>query len=154
VSILVQPPTGAYEADKVINAGTNRWSVKPAIGVIWPIRPSWLLEFEFGAWFFSDNDEFVGTTREQDPILSSEFHLVKTTRRNLWVSLDLNYYTGGRTTVDQTERADLQRNSRLGMTMVIPFKRRHAIRLAYSTGILTESGGDFEKFSLNYIRTW
>jgi len=40
------------------------------------------------------------------------------------------------------------------MTMVIPFKRRHAIRLAYSTGILTESGGDFEKFSLNYIRTW
>ena len=32
-SFLVQAPTGEYEADKVINLGTNRWSVKPAIGV-------------------------------------------------------------------------------------------------------------------------
>jgi len=154
VSVLVQAPTGAYEADKVINAGTNRWSVKPAIGVIWPVRPTWLLEFELGAWFFGDNDNFLGTTRQQDPVLSGEFHLIKTTRRDFWVSLDMNYYTGGRTTIDQTQRADLQRNSRIGATVVFPFKRGHAIRLAYSTGIVTESGGDFENFSLNYIRLW
>ena len=154
VSVLVQAPTGTYEADKLINAGTNRWSVKPAVGVIWPIRPTWLLEFELGAWFFGDNDNFVGTTRQQDPILSSEIHLVKTKRRDFWVSLDVNYYTGGRTTVDQTQRADLQRNSRIGGTVVIPFKRWHAIRFAYSTGIVTESGGDFENFSVNYIRLW
>jgi hypothetical protein len=153
-SVLVQVPTGAYEADKVINAGTNRWSVKPAIGVIWPARPTWLLEFELGAWFFGDNDEFLGATRQQDPILSSEFHLVKTMPRDFWVSLDMNYYTGGRTTVGQTQRADLQRNSRIGGTVVIPFKRRHAIRLAYSTGIVAESGGDFDNFSLNYARVW
>ena len=154
VSVLVQAPTGAYEADKAINAGTNRWSVKPAVGVIWPIRPTWLLEFELGAWFFGDNDDFLGTTREQDPILSAELHLVKTMRRDFWVSLDLNYYTGGRTTVDQTQRADLQRNSRIGATVVIPFKRQHAIRIAYSTGLVTESGGDFENFSLSYMRLW
>ena len=32
-SLLVQAPTGEYESDKVINLGTNRWSVKPAIGL-------------------------------------------------------------------------------------------------------------------------
>lgn len=154
VSVLVQAPTGAYEADKAINAGTNRWSVKPAIGVIWPLHPTWLLEFELGAWFFGDNDDFLGTTRQQDPILSTEFHLVKTMRRDFWVSLDLNYYTGGRSTVDQTQRADLQRNSRIGGTVVIPFKRLHAIRFAYSTGLVTESGGDFENLSLSYVRLW
>ena len=51
-SILVQAPTGGYESDKVINVGTNRWAVKPAVGVIWPMRPTWLLEFELGYLVF------------------------------------------------------------------------------------------------------
>lgn len=153
-SVLVQAPTGGYQPDKLINAGTNRWAVKPALGVIWPVRPTWLVEFELGAWFFGDNDNFLGTTRQQDPILSSEFHLVKRIRPGFWASLDVNYYVGGRTTVDQIERGDLQRNSRIGGTMVFPFKGRQAIRVGYSTGIVTESGGDFESFSLNYLYVW
>ena len=96
-SVLIQPPTGGYEPDKLINAGTNRWSVKPALGLIWPVRANWLLEFELGAWFYSDNDNFQQRTRQQDPILSSELHLVKRIRPGFWASLDLNYYVGGRT---------------------------------------------------------
>jgi hypothetical protein len=153
-SVMVQAPTGAYEADKLINAGTNRWAVKPALGVIWPLRPTWLIEFEFGAWFFGDNDNFLGTTRQQDPILSSDFHLVKRFRPGFWAALDVNYYVGGRTTVDHVERADLQRNSRIGATAVFPVKGRHAIRFGYSTGLVTESGGDFKSFSLNYLYAW
>jgi hypothetical protein len=153
-SLLVQAPTGGYESDKLINAGTNRWAVKPAIGVIYPLRPTWLLEFELGAWFFGDNDNFQQQTRQQDPILSGEFHLVKRIQPGFWASLDLNYYAGGRTTVDGVKRDDRQQNSRIGGTMVFPFKKRHAIRVAYSTGMSTESGGDFENFSLNYLFVW
>ena len=154
VSILVQPPTGGYDSDSVINAGTNRWAVKPAVGVIWPIRPTWLFEFELGSWLFGDNDDFLGATRAQDPILSGEFHLIKRIRPGLWVSLDANIYGGGRTTVGAEERADLQRNSRLGATLVVPFKRRHAFRFAYSTGVVTESGGDFENIIVSYVFAW
>ena len=153
-SLMIQAPTGGYEPDKLINAGTNRWAVKPALGVIWPVRPNWLLEFELGAWFYSDNDNFQQRTRQQDPILSTEFHLVKRIRPGFWASLDLNYYVGGRTTVDNVEQFDLQRNSRIGATVVFPFKKRHAIRASLSTGIITESGGDFENFSLNYAYAW
>ncbi len=153
-SLLVQAPTGAYESDKLINAGTNRWGVKPALGIIYPLRPTWLLEFELGAWFFGDNDNFQQQTREQEPILSSEFHLVKRIRPGFWASLDLNYYAGGRTTVDGVVRDDRQQNSRMGVTMVFPFKNRHAMRFAYSTGMATESGGDFDNFSLNYLYVW
>jgi hypothetical protein len=153
-SLLVQPPTGGYESDKLINAGTNRWAVKPALGVIWPMRPDWLLEFELGVWFYGDNNNFQQQTRQQDPILSSEYHVIKRIRPGFWASLDLNYYVGGRTTVDQVERSDLQRNSRIGATVVFPFHKRHAIRVAISTGIATESGGDFESFSLNYAYIW
>ena len=112
--MLVQIPIGEYEEDKLINAGTNRWAVKPAIGLIWPLYPTWLLEFELGTWFFGDNDEFLGTTRQQDPIVTSQFHLIKRIRPGFWASLDATYYAGGRTTVGGTERADLQRNSRIG----------------------------------------
>jgi len=153
-SLLVQLPTGGYEPDKLINLGANRWAVKPALGVIWPFRPTWMLEFELGAWFFTDNDEFLGVTREQDPILSSQFHLVKLLRPGFWASLDVNYYHGGRSTVAQVLKADLQRNSRFGGTLLFPFKRQHAIRGSYSTGMVTESGNDYEKFTLSYQYVW
>ncbi len=153
-SLLVQAPIGEYEVDKVINLGTNRWSVKPAIGAIWPIGPRLLLEFELGVWFFSDNDEFVGQTRKQDPVLSSEIHLVKRIRPGFWASLDANFYTGGRTNIGNIRQADLQRNSRVGATVVFPMKQGHAIRGSFSTGVATASGGDFDMYTLSYLYAW
>ena len=153
-SLLVQAPTGEYEPDKLINLGTNRWSVKPALGVIWPMHPTWLLEFEVGVWFFGDNDEFLGQTREQEPVVSAEVHLIKRIRPGFWASLDANYYVGGQTTIGGEQRSDLQRNSRLGVSIAVPFKGRHAIRGSFSGGIATESGGDFNNASLSYIFAW
>lgn len=154
VSVTIQAPTGGYESDKLINLGTNRWSVKPALGLIWPVRPTWLVEFEIGAWFYGDNDDFLGTTRQQDPILSSELHVVKRVRPGFWASIDVNYYVGGKTQIGQDLREDLQRNSRIGGTVVFPFKGQSAIRLSYSTGIVTRSGGDFNSYSLSYLYAW
>ncbi len=153
-SLLVQAPTGEYEPDKLINIGTNRWSVKPAIGAIWPLRPTWLLEAEVGVWLFGNNDEFLGQTREQDPILSTEFHLIKRIRPGLWASLDANFYLGGRTTVGGVEGSDFQRNSRVGATAVLPIKGKHALRGSFSTGVVTESGGDYTIINLSYIYAW
>jgi hypothetical protein len=153
-SLLIQAPTGRYNPDKLLNVGANRWAMKPAVGAIWPLHPTWLLEAEFGVWFFGDNDEFLGVTREQEPIYSSEFHLVKRLREGLWLSLDVNYYIGGRTIVDSDQRADLQRNSRLGFTLFKPLKNRHALRASYSTGIVTASGGDYSTYSLVYVYAW
>ena len=153
-SLQIQVPIGAYEADKLINVGANRWGIKPALGLVWPIARTWLLEFELGAWFYSDNGDFLGKTRTQDPIVATQFHLIKRIRPGFWASLDANFYTGGRTTVNQALKADLQRNSRLGVTLLLPFKGAHAMRGSYSTGVVTESGGDFEMFTLSYLFAW
>lgn len=153
-SLLVQAPTGGYEPDKLINLGTNRWSIKPAVGVIWPLYPTWLLEFELGVWFFGHNDEFLGETRKQDPILSTEFHLIKRVQAGFWVSLDANFYVGGRTSVGESQQANLQRNSRFGATLVFPLRAKHALRASVSTGAVTESGGDYELLSVGYIYVW
>jgi hypothetical protein len=153
-SLLVQAPTGEYDSDRLLNLGTNRWAVKPAIGMIVPLAETWLFELEIGAWLFGDNDDFLGETREQDPIVSTEMHLVKRIRPGFWASLDANYYHGGETRVGDDFNDDLQRNARVGFTLVFPIKGRHAIRTSYSTGVSTRSGGDFEMLSLSYAYAW
>ena len=153
-SILVSAPTGDWDADTVINSGANRWAIKPAIGIIYPLQAKLLLEFEAGAWFFADNDEFLGTTREQDPILSTEFHVIRRIRPGFWASLDVNYYRGGRSEVGGATRDDRLENSRLGATFVMPFKRRHALRVAASIPMKTSSGGDFDTISVAYATFW
>ena len=154
VSLVVQAPTGGYDTDRVLNAGSNRWSAKPALGVIVPLSPGWLLEGEMGVWVFGDNEEFVGVTREQAPILSSEFHLIRVMKNRIWASLDLNFYQGGQSTVAGVERDDIQRNSRVGLTLAYPIRKRHMIRAGYSAGVVTEVGSDFSIFSLAYIYAW
>jgi len=154
ISLLVQAPTGQYDESRLINLGTNRWSVKPALGVIHPFSRDWMLEFEIGGWFFGDNDDFLGQTRQQDPILSTELHLVRQFDTGVWAALDANFYTGGRTKIGTERGSDLQRNSRFGATVLWPFRRGHALRGNYSTGVVTESGGDYEVFSVSYIRVW
>ena len=149
-SVKVLAPTGHYEPDKLINVGANRWAIKAELGYMIPLVPKWLLEGELGAWFFGDNDDFLGVTREQTPVIASEIHLVRRFRPGFWAALDLNFYTGGRSTVGGVLSADLQRNSRFGATVAVPLGGRHAIKMSYSTGVVTESGGDFEVFLLNY----
>ena len=150
-SIKIVAPTGDYESDKLINIGTNRWALRFQLGYIRPLTPKWLLEMSAGAWFFQDNDEFLGTTRKQDPIGALNIHLVRRFSPGLWASLDLNYYLGGHSTLDGVRNADLQRNSRVGLSLAYPFKGKHAVKIGFSDGVVTESGGDFRTLTFNYI---
>jgi hypothetical protein len=153
-SLIVQAPTGAYDSDRVINLGSNRWSIKPAVGVLVPLRPTWLFEAELGVWIFGDNNNFLGETRAQDDIVSTEVHLIKRIRPGFWASVDANFYTGGETRIGDEIKEDLQRNSRAGFTVVFPIHGRHAVRGSYSTGVSTRSGGDFEILTFSYLYAW
>lgn len=149
-SVKILVPIGRYEANKLINVGANRWAVKAELGYMNPVRPRWLLELQLGAWFFGDNDDFLGMTREQQPVVAVQGHLVRRFRSGFWGSLDLNYFAGGRSTVGGEARADLQRNSRFGATVMVPIHRRHGIKLKYSLGVVTETGGDFDTLLMSY----
>jgi hypothetical protein len=150
-SVRVVAPTGEYDADKLINIGTNRWAAKFRLGYLVPMPAKTVLEMAAGVWIFEDNDEFVGSTREQEPIVALDLSLVKRVRPGFWASLDANYYLGGRTTVDGDKGADFQRNSRLGVSVAYPFARRHAIKASLNAGVVTESGGDYNTIILTYL---
>ncbi len=150
-SLKIVAPTGEYESDKLINIGSNRWATRMKLGYVQPFARKWMLEMAAGAWFFQDNDQFLGETREQAPILAIDLSIIRRFSPGFWVSLDSNYYSGGRTTISGNKNADFQRNSRMGATLAWPFKGRHAIKLGYSGGVATQSGGDYQTFLLSYL---
>jgi hypothetical protein len=114
-SVRIQAPTGKYSSSRLINVGHNRWAFKPQIGLMQPIQRRFLIELALGTWLFTDNKEFlVDQTWSQDPLLSSEFHFVWRIRPAFWASFDVNYFYGGKATLEGVEVPTVQSNSRFG----------------------------------------
>jgi Putative MetA-pathway of phenol degradation len=154
ISVTVAPPLGQYEASRLVNLGTNRWSVKPELGFS-HARGKWVFETMAGVWLFTDNDEFApDRTREQDPILVTQFHLTHRFSPRMWLSGNANFFVGGRTTVEGLPNLDLQRNSRVGVTFSRSLRRGHALRLAVSRGAYTTIGADFSSVAVGYNFAW
>ena len=154
LSLIVVPPLGVYNDSKLINIGSNRWSFKPELGISHPYG-SWTLEMDLGGWFFTDNTNFYhGQLRSQDPIGAMQLHAIYTIKPRLWVAVDGNYYTGGRTSINGTANFDLQQNSRVGVTLSLPLRKLQSMRIAYSRGARTRIGGDFSTIGVSYQYVW
>jgi hypothetical protein len=155
VSLAVAPPLGQYTGSKLINLGSNRWAVKPEIGVSHAIG-RWTIEGYSGLVVFSTNHEFYtgASVRTQAPVVALQAHVSYTLRRQLWAAFDATWYSGGTTTVNGTQKGDLQRNSRIGGTLSFPIGRQQSIKFSGSTGATTRIGADFRTFGAAWQLTW
>lgn len=153
-SLQVSVPLGQYDSSKLINLGTNRWFIKPELGISKAWGPL-TLEIAPSVTFYTKNDDFLnGMTREQDPLYSLQGHLVYSFGRGIWGALDSTYYVGGSTEVNGVENDDRQENWRLGATLSVPIGRRHSIKLYGSTGVSTRTGSDFDAIGLVWQYRW
>ena len=66
-SVVVLAPLGQYDPARLLNIGTNRWSVKPEIGISERFG-RWYLDLYAGTWIFTANDSFRLGVRRQDHI--------------------------------------------------------------------------------------
>lgn len=153
-SIQVSAPLGQYDPNKLVNLGTNRWFVKPDLG----ISKAWgefTLELSTGVIFFSANDDYFGGKRlEQDPVSTSQIHATYNFGRGLWAAVSGTYDYGGRTTIDGVESADLQSNSRFGATIGLPVNRNNSLKLYASTGVSTRTGSDYDLIGAVWQYRW
>lgn len=153
-SVQVSAPLGQYDPDKLVNLGTNRWFVNPDIG----ISKAWgdfTLELSTGVIFFSDNDDYYGgRVLEQDPVSSSQFHALYSFGKGYWAALSGTYDYGGRTTIDGMKGDDLQSNSRVGVTVVLPVNRNNSIKVTASTGVSTRTGSDYDLVGIAWQYRW
>lgn len=153
-SIQVSAPLGQYDPNKLVNLGTNRWFVKPDLG----ISKAWgefTLELSTGVIFFSANDDYFGGKRlEQDPVSTSQIHATYNFGRGLWAAVSGTYDYGGRTTIDGVESADLQSNSRFGATIGLPVNRNNSLKLYANTGVSTRTGSDYDLIGAVWQYRW
>jgi hypothetical protein len=153
-SLSVTVPVGQYDPDKFVNIGTNRWSIKPELGISKAVGPM-TLELVTAATFYTANDNFFGgSTVEQDPIYSVQGHLTYSLGGGAWAAVDVTYYTGGRTTIDGAPGSDLQKNARVGATFAYPLDRHHSLKLYASTGVSTRTGSDFDTAGIAWQYRW
>lgn len=153
-SLQVSLPIGQYDPAKLVNIGSNRWYVKPELGMSkgWG---QWTLELSAGATIFGDNEDFFGgKRREQAPIYSFQSHLVYGFSAGIWGALTAAYFTGGQTKIDGVRGHDLQQNTRIGATLAWPIDRRNSIKLHASSGVYTRTGTDFDTIGLAWQYRW
>ena len=151
INLEVSPPFGEYHDNKLVNFGSNRWTVTPDVGFSHRVG-RFTLEGAGGFSWFSDNGNYFGGQRLEQKMLYSAragvlYHL---NRPGTWVGLGGAYFSGGETSVDGIERGNLQKSSRFGAAISIPLGRRHNVLLKYSSGITTRIGGDFDNYNLAY----
>lgn len=153
-AVSVAAPAGQYDPAKLINIGSNRWSFKPQLGLSHPHGP-WNLELNAGAWVFTANDDFFGGSRRtQEPIGGIEGHVARTFKPRLWLAADATLYGGGRSTLDGVQNDDRLQNTRLGLTLAVPLGRRHSLRAAWASGVITRIGGDFDTVTVAWQYFW
>jgi hypothetical protein len=153
-TLSLTAPLGDYDSSRMINISTNRWTIKPEIGMT-RVVDNWTLETSAAVSLFTDNNDFNnGQTRTQDPIYSVQFHVTYTFTNKVWLAASATYYEGGETSIDSVDMGDLQRNWRSGVTLAVPVNRNHSIKLYGSSGVSTRTGTDFDTVGAAWQYRW
>lgn len=151
---MVTAPGEQYDPDKLVNIGTNRWSIKPDIGFSKALG-SFALDFTAGITYFTDNDDyFGGSTREQAPIYTTQTNLSYNFSGGAWAALGATYYRGGQTTINGVTNDDELGNSRAGAILALPVNKHHSIKLNVSHGLFTRTGTDFNTYGVAWQYRW
>jgi hypothetical protein len=142
-TFAVTAPIGQYDPSRLVNLGTNRWSIRPELGASKAFGPL-TIELSAGPTFFTDNTDFLnGHSRSRWPIVSGQAHVIYDFGSGIWGALDGQYWTGGSTSVDGNGNHDLQRNWRFGGTLALPLSPNYSLKFFASTGIAARTNNNY-----------
>jgi len=156
-SLSVVAPTGQYDAMRVINYSTGRWTLKPEVGLSrrWD---RWVLDAYGSVWFVTEKQQNLLTTSTitQGPIGAIESHLSHDLNGpRFWCSLDGNFWYGGiQATNGVTNPFSRQTNSRVGVTTAVPITEHQAFKFSYSRGAYIRYGGNYHSVSVAWQYSW
>jgi hypothetical protein len=157
VSLTVTVPTGQYNADKVLNIGTHRWSFKPEIGVAYPFGPDqkWEVDGYVNAYFFTDNTAFRGVeVLRQEPLPGIEGHISYTFSPTFWASLDTRYGFRGETVVDGLAQNNSQENLIVGTEAHWLPDSHNSLGLVFAKALVHSNAPNYTGVVVKYVYSW
>ena len=153
-SLAASIPWGKYNSEQMLNVGANRSLIQPALGASQAIGP-WRLELAGMATIYTSNTSFLGSnTLSQNPLYSSEAHVIYYFPNMAYISADAIYFTGGQKFVNGTAIPGSQENWRFGSTMSYPINKHNSIRLTGSKGVYSNTNTDYTALGLSWQYRW
>jgi hypothetical protein len=162
VMAWVTAPTGAYDGEKLINLGTNRWSFRIGAPLGWTFGGSYLspelttIEFVPSVTFYTANDApFRAGRSTQSALWRIEGHLTHNFSRAFWASIDVTGNTGGATRTDGVDDGNTKTWMGAGVTVGANLSPAFGISASYG-GIIAgnTSAPDGDGFRLNLRYTF
>lgn len=155
-ALSVTMPTGSYDADRLVNAGKNRWAFKPQLSWGTPIGSATWLTANGMVQFFQDNDAYFGNSRlSQKPLATIEAHYSVNLNQAIWLSADAIFTTGGETAIDNVDKNNRQNTLRLGLSGNLNLTPVDAINVGFTTTVAKESyTADATTFQISYSKAW
>jgi hypothetical protein len=157
MSLSMTAPTGQYDANKLLNLGSDRWSFKPELAISKPFGPEqrWVFDGYANSYFYTDNRSYRGAeVLRQRALLGLEGHISYTFNNAVWASLDTRYSFLGDTTVNDVNQDDRQRNFIVGSELVVSANSRNSFTFEYAKAVVHRNGPSIGGFAVRYDYTW
>jgi hypothetical protein len=153
-------PIGEYNSNQPLNLGQNRWYGRVGMPVVWQLG-DWVpgrrttLEFLPAVWLFGNNTDYVGQTLKTDPMFQLDAHVTRDFTEQLWGSLDLVWYNGGKATVNGVAGEKLN-NVGVGFTLGYQVNTNLALTFGYKSTINDNGPGDLKMdgFMISLVYGW
>ena len=153
-SLAASIPWGQYNSTQMVNVGGNRSVIQPGIGASQAIGP-WRLELAGMASIFTSNTNYMGNnTLSQNPVYSSETHVIYYFPNTAWISADATYFFGGQSYVNGAAVSGSQENWRFGSTISYPINQHNAIRITGSTGVYSRTNTSYDMLGISWQYRW
>ena len=154
-SLAVSLPWGGYEPKELINVGSNRFALRPQIGVLHE-RGSWSYELTSSVSVFSANDDFVESIRlSQEPIFALQAHVTRNFKGNFWLGAGIAYAAGGEVKLDGAPTAYEVDNVLWNLVGSYRITNNQSVMLAWHKGrTQVDVGTDTDSWLLSYSVYW
>jgi hypothetical protein len=157
VSFTATAPTGSYDADRILNLGADRWSLKPEIALSHPFGPAqkWVFDAYANVYFYTDNTSYQGREiLRQEPLPGLEGHISYSFNDRVWSSVDSRYSFRAATIVNGVNQDNPQQNFILGTETNIALTSHNSLVVAVGKALTHRNGPAVTGVSLRYDYTW
>jgi len=130
-AIAVNVPWGKYYKEKLLNLGSNRYTIRPQIGIV-HTRGPWSYELTGSIFYFTDNDNFYYVNKlEQKPFYAAQAHIIRVFRQGVWGSLSAGYGRGGASKINSESINDEREGFISGLSFGIPIASNQGLNFSY-----------------------
>jgi len=158
-AFMLGVPLGQYDNDKVVNLGLNRFYGRLAFPFKYHFRvftAGYMSSIEVvpSVWFFAENDDFMGQSLQNDPMLQLEAHWTHDFTRHFYGSIDLLYRNGFQSEINDVKLGSDLKIGNLGFTLNFQVTDNVTVRTSFSSNVFGDSDIDTSMIRLQFVYAW